>query len=244
MAFVLERADFDVREVAERFEGATLEAILGWVWEKFGLEAAVGTSFQGSGLVIIDHAVRLGFRLPVFTLDTGLLFPETIELKKRLEDFWGLEIESVEPELSVEEQGERMGEELWKRNPDSCCVMRKVLPLQKKLEEISVWITGLRRGQSEARAKTRILELYKFDVLRDHYILKLNPMANWSREAVWDYIRERGIPYNPLHDRGYRSIGCWPCTRATGEGGDERAGRWTGFAKSECGIHTFLGENI
>ncbi len=244
MAFKLERARFDVREVSEWLEGEGLEKVLGWAWGEFGEEAAVGTSFQGSGLVIIDHAVRLGLKFPVFTLDTGLLFPETLELKKRLEEFWGIEIEAVEPELSVEEQAKVMGAELWKRNPDSCCVMRKVLPLQRKLEEISVWITGLRRGQSRTRESTRILELYKFDVLRDHYILKLNPMAHWSREEVWDYIKEHGIPYNPLHDRGYRSIGCWPCTRPTGEGGDERAGRWTGFDKSECGIHTFLGENI
>ena len=122
--------------------------------------------------------------------------------------------------------------------------MRKVLPLQKKLEQLAVWITGLRRQQSEGREKTGILELYHFDVLRDQYILKLNPMANWSRDAVWAYIAQHKIPYNPLHDRGYRSIGCQPCTRPVSEGVSERAGRWTGFDKSECGIHTFLGNNI
>lgn len=244
MAITSERLDFDVRELAERFEDEGLEGILGWAWGKFGEEAAIGTSFQGSGLVMIDHAVKLGLRFPVFTLDTGLLFPETLALKRRLEDFFGLEIEAVEPELTVDEQEREHGASLWERNPDTCCVLRKVLPLQRKLEEISVWITGLRRGQSKSREGVKILELYKFDVLRDHYILKLNPMAKWTREQVWDYIREHEIPYNPLHDLGYRSIGCRPCTRATGEGSDERAGRWTGFDKSECGIHTFLGENI
>lgn len=234
----------EVHELAGRFEGASLPDILGWCWERFGERAAIGTSFQGSGLVIMHHAVRLGYRFPVFTIDTGLLFPETLELKRRLEAFLGIAIEGVEPELTVEEQAAEQGPELWKRNPDTCCILRKVLPLQKKLEGLGVWITGLRRQQSATREKTRILELYHFDVLRDHYILKLNPMANWTRDAVWAYLKENGIPYNPLTDRGYRSIGCMPCTRPSGEGGNERAGRWTGFAKSECGIHTFLGENI
>ena len=234
----------DVHSFSDRFENSSLEEILGWVWERFGTRAAIGTSFQGSGLVMIHRALKAGFRFPVFTLDTELLFPETIELKARLEQFFGIEIEGLLSEQNLEQQAAEHGPELWKTNPDLCCVNRKVLPLQRKLNELSVWITGLRRNQSELREKTQILELYHFDVLRDHYILKLNPMANWSREAIWDYIAAEKIPYNALHDRGYRSIGCWPCTKPAGEGADERAGRWTGFAKSECGIHTFLGSNI
>lgn len=245
MAFLLEEhADLDVRAQAELFESKGLDTILEWTWERFGTNAAIGTSFQGSGLVIIDHAVRLGLGFPVFTIDTGLLFPETLALKKRLEEFFGLEIESLEPAQTVAEQRDAYGCDLWTVNPDTCCTLRKVLPLQKRLAGLDVWITGLRRGQSETRARTGILELYEFDRLRGNHILKLNPMANWSREAVWEYIRERGIPYNPLHDRGYRTIGCWPCTKASGEGGGERAGRWEGFDKTECGIHTFLGSNI
>jgi phosphoadenosine phosphosulfate reductase len=193
---------------------------------------------------MIHKALQAGLPLPVFTLDTQLLFPETLELKRKLENFFEIRIESVLPELTPEEQARDHGPELWKRAPDLCCTMRKVLPLQRKLEKLAVWITGLRRQQSETRKRAQILEMYHFDVLRDHYILKLNPMANWSREAVWDYIAANKIPYNPLHDRGYRSIGCWPCTRAVGESANERAGRWTGFDKSECGIHTFLGDNI
>lgn len=236
----------EIRELSDQFEDASLTEILRWAWDRFGERAAIGTSFQGAGLVMLDHAVRARLPLPVFTLDTQLLFPETYELKRRLEAFFGIEIESIFPELTPEEQAAdpSLGPELWKRNPDTCCTARKVIPLQKKLQQLSVWITGLRRQQSETRQKTRILELYHFDVLRDGYILKLNPMATWSREAVWDYIKANGIPYNPLHDQGYRSIGCWTCTRLAGEGEDERAGRWTGFDKSECGIHTFLGESI
>lgn len=234
----------EIRALAEQFEHEGLERILQWSWEKFGVRAAIGTSFQGAGLVMIHHALKAGLRFPVFTLDTQLLFPETIELQKRLEDFFEIKIESIFPEQTPEEQAGEHGPELWNRAPDLCCTLRKVLPLQKKLEQLAVWITGLRRQQSETRKRTQILELYHFDVLRDHYILKLNPMANWPREAVWDYLRANHIPYNPLTDRGYRSIGCMPCTRPTAAGEDERAGRWTGFEKAECGIHTFLGDNI
>jgi phosphoadenosine phosphosulfate reductase len=118
------------------------------------------------------------------------------------------------------------------------------VPLQKKLASLDVWITGVRRQQNESRENTRIAELYHFDVLRDLYIIKLNPLAAWTREQVQARIREHGLPVNALAARGYRSIGCMPCTRPVAEGESERAGRWTGFDKSECGIHTFLGSNI
>jgi phosphoadenosine phosphosulfate reductase len=193
---------------------------------------------------MIDHVVKLGLDFPVFTLDTGLLFPETYELKERLERHFGIEIEGLHPEQTVEEQAATYGAELWRTNPDTCCAMRKVLPLQKKLAELDVWMTGVRRTQSGTRAATQLLELYEFDKLRGHHLLKLNPMAAWSREAIWDYIKREGIPYNALHDRGYRSIGCWPCTKLTTSSDDERAGRWEGFDKTECGIHTFMGANI
>ncbi len=244
MAFSLsQHSDLNVRAQADAFETASLEEILTWTWKKFGRQAAIGTSYQGSGLVIIHHARKLGLDFPVFTLDTGLLFPETEALKGRLESFFGITIESLKPAQTVEEQRADYGGNLWETNPDTCCTLRKVLPLQQKLAHLDVWITGLRRNQSDTRAKTGILELYEFDKLREQHLLKLNPMANWSREAVWEYIRAHGIPYNPLHDRGYRSIGCWPCTKLAG-GENERAGRWEEFDKTECGIHTFLGSNI
>ena len=234
----------ELKHLSAQFEMAPLAEVLRWVWEKFDARAAIGTSFQGAGLVMIDHALKAGLRFPVFTLDTGLLFPETVELKARLEKHWGIVIEGLQPEFSVERQAVEYGAELWKKAPDVCCTLRKVVPLQKKLSQLAVWITGVRRQQSDTREGTQILELYHFDVLRDLYILKANPMAGWSRNAVWEYIKAEGIPYNPLHDRGYRSIGCQPCTRPTDRDENERAGRWTGFDKAECGIHTFLGESI
>ena len=229
---------------AEEFETASLTEILRWGWETYGERAALGTSFQGAGIVVMHTAYENGFRFPIFTIDTGLLFPETLELKAKLEARLGVQIESLHPDQTVAEQAAEHGPELWNRYPDLCCTMRKVIPLQNKLKTLDVWITGLRRQQSETRTKTQIAELYKFDVLHDQYILKLNPMATWTRDAVQAYLRERDLPINVLQSRGYRSIGCMPCTRPVGEGDDERAGRWTGFDKAECGIHTFLGDNI
>jgi phosphoadenosine phosphosulfate reductase len=234
----------EIREVSARFEAASLREILAWCWGRFGERAAIGTSFQGAGLVVLHASREAGFPFPAFTLDTGLLFPETLALKAAIEARIGLVIESLRPDQSVSEQAAEFGPDLWLRNPDLCCTMRKVLPLQKKLTDLDVWITGLRREQSGTREAIGIVELYKFDVLRDRHIVKLNPLANWTRDEVQAYLREHDIPSNPLAARGYRSIGCMPCTRPVGDGDDERAGRWTGFDKSECGIHTFLGASI
>lgn len=214
--------------------------ILAWAWETFGQKAAIGTSFQGAGLVMMHIARERGLEFPIFTLDTGLLFPETQALKNRLENFLGRKIESLEPDLTVEQQAEVQGPDLWKRDPDLCCTMRKVLPLQSKLSDLDCWITGLRREQSSTRSDIGIIEIYAFDTDSGRDVIKLNPMANWSKEQVWEYIHDHNIPYNPLHDRGYRSIGCAPCTMKAADGAGERAGRWIGFNKAECGIHTFM----
>jgi phosphoadenosine phosphosulfate reductase len=234
----------EIAPLDARFTEAPTEHILAWAWDRFGQRAAIGTSFQGAGLVMMHLAKERGLQFPVFTLDTGLLFPETIDLKKRLEVFFGYTIESLEPDLTVEQQAAAHGPELWAREPDLCCTMRKVLPLQNKLGELDCWITGLRRQQSDTRSKIGIVELYVFDATIGRDILKLNPMANWKREDVWEYIQRHNIPYNPLQDAGYRSIGCWPCTRKTANGENERAGRWTGFNKAECGIHTFMSPKV
>lgn len=234
----------EIRQAQQELESAEVAEVLHWCWRRFGRRAAIGTSFQGGGLVVLNEAMENGLEFPVFTIDTGLLFPETLELKTRLEARYGITIESLVPEQTVEQQAAEHGPELWRRNPDLCCTLRKVLPLQRKLRELDVWITGLRRQQSETRAGAKVLEVYKFDVIYDLYILKLNPVAGWTREQVQEYLRRWELPTNPLLERGYRSIGCVPCTRPVGEGESERAGRWTGFDKAECGIHTFLGANI
>jgi phosphoadenosine phosphosulfate reductase len=230
----------EARVLSARFEGQPTVEVLRWAWERFGSRAAIGTSFQGAGLVMMHLARTHGFGFPVFTLDTGLLFSETVDLKKRLEEFFGYRIESLEPDLSVQQQAAAHGAELWKRDPDLCCTMRKVLPLQSKLADLDCWITGLRRQQSETRSEVGVVEVYTLDEATGRDLVKLSPMAGWTRESVWEYIRKHQIPFNPLHDRGYSSIGCWPCTKQSGVGDNERAGRWLGFKKVECGIHTFL----
>jgi phosphoadenosine phosphosulfate reductase len=233
-----------VSELDGQFARKNSGEILAWAAERFGRRASIGTSFQGAGLVMMHLVKQAGLSFPVFTLDTGLLFPETIKLKERLEDFYGWKIESLQPDLTVEEQAEAVGPALWNRDPDLCCTMRKVMPLQSRLRDLDCWITGLRRSQSENRAGVGIIELYAIDQQNGGDIVKLNPMASWSREEIWQYIHRHKIPYNPLHDQGYRSIGCMTCTRQTGDGEDERAGRWIGFKKVECGIHTFMSKKV
>jgi phosphoadenosine phosphosulfate reductase len=233
-----------VKVLDDRFNTASTKDVLTWAWKRFGTRAAIGTSFQGSGLVMIDLARRHDLNFPVFTLDTGLLFKQTLELKERLEKFFGIAIEGLKPDLTLEEQADINGPELWKRNPDLCCTIRKVMPLRDKLCDLDCWITGLRRQQSGSRSGIGIIELYVFDEQSGRDIVKLNPMANWTKEEIWSYIRERNIPYNPLHDQGYRSIGCEVCTVKSAAGENERAGRWTGFNKVECGIHTFLPKKL
>jgi phosphoadenosine phosphosulfate reductase len=234
----------EVQSLNQRFSSAPTDEVLAWAWDRFGTRAAIGTSFQGAGLVMMHLARQRGLAFPIFTLDTGLLFPETIALKQRLEESFGCRIEALKPDLTVDEQADIHGPELWRREPDLCCTVRKVLPLRDRLTNLDCWITGLRRQQADTRANAAFVELYIFDEFSGRDIVKLNPMAAWTREAVWDYIRQHQIPYNPLQDQGYRSIGCWPCTRRTANGEDERAGRWTGFNKVECGIHTFMPKKV
>ena len=242
MAFTLSSDNaMSALSFAKGWENLPLSDVLRLTWDKWGNRAGIGTSFQGAGLVIIHHAVTLGLPFPIFTLDTGLLFEETLELQARLETFFGRKIESLRPDLTVEEQNAEYGPNLWERDPDQCCTLRKVVPLQRKLRDLDVWITGVRRDQSDVRQTAGIIELYPFDVTCDQYLYKLNPLANWPRERVQAYLKEHHIPTNPLLERGFRSIGCTPCTRPVAAGDSERAGRWTGFEKTECGIHTFLG---
>lgn len=235
----------DFSKLAENFARAPLSDILHWVWREFGLRAAVGTSFQGAGIVILHEAVSLGMPIPAFTLDTGLLFPETLALKAQLESRLGIVIETIRPTLTVGEQAAEHGPALWSRAPDACCALRKVAPLERKLASLDAWITGVRRQQADTRSHTTVIERYGLGGTGRRFIFKVNPLAHWTREEVQAYLRRHDLPQNPLLARGFRSIGCQPCTRAVSSlAADERAGRWVGSAKTECGIHTFLGENI
>jgi phosphoadenosine phosphosulfate reductase len=208
---------------------------LRWAYETFGARAGIGTSFQPAGVVILHLAKTAGLPLQAFTLNTGLLFPETLEFKAKLEAHLGIKVEEVLPAQTVEQQAAQYGAELWKRDPEKCCELRKVDSLGKKLFDLDLWITGMRRDQSAERSVTPLLSLAARPDNSD--VWKLNALVDWSRDQVWAYLKEHGLPHNVLHDRGYRSIGCFPCTLPT-SGGDERGGRWPGFEKKECGLHT------
>ena len=222
----------DINRVAWQMEDAAPKRILAWASETFGEELAIVTSFQPSGIATLDMMSRIAPETPVLTLDTGFLFPETVELMRTLEARWGLNLRIIKPRQTPKQQARDYGDRLWERNPDRCCHIRKTIPLRDALDGYAAWATGLRRDQSPSRAKTPI-------VSRDSRtgLVKIAPFANWSAEKLWSYIRERELPYNPLHDIGYPSIGCWTCTKAVTDAGDARAGRWSGRTKTECGIH-------
>ncbi|MGA8620955.1 MAG: phosphoadenylyl-sulfate reductase [Candidatus Sulfotelmatobacter sp.] len=208
------------------------ERVLAWAFGTFGEAVAISSAFGAEGMVLIDMAsrVRKGFR--IFTLDTEFLFPETYNLMDQVEKKYGITIERVFPLNSPEEQERALGPALWRRNPDQCCYLRKVEPLQRKLGELRAWITSIRRDQTAARASAGKVEWdAKFG------LVKINPIADWNSKQVWQYIRQHDVPYNALHDRDYPSIGCVQCTRAVRPEEDPRAGRWSGSSKTECGLH-------
>ncbi|MBZ5704136.1 MAG: phosphoadenylyl-sulfate reductase [Acidobacteriia bacterium] len=215
------------------------EQLLRWAFSEFYPEMAIASGFGAEGIVLIDIAARIRPDVRVFTLDTDFLFPETNELIGRIEERYRIKVERVRPALTPEEQERRHGPALWKRAPDQCCNLRKVEPLRGKLSELRAWVTAIRRDQTASRAQARKVEWdTKFG------LVKINPLADWSTKQVWDYVYENNLPYNPLHDRNYPSIGCTHCTRPIHAGEDARAGRWSGFEKTECGLHERGGPQI
>ncbi len=213
-------------------ESWSAEEILDWALHRFERRIAVASAFGPEGMVLIDIATRLRPDVRVFTLDTGLFFPETYDLISEIKQRYGIEIERVKPALTVEEQGLKHGSSLWLQSPDQCCQMRKIEPLRRKLATLDAWVAAIRRDQTRDRAHAQKVEWdAKFG------LVKINPLCDWTSERVWDYIRSNDLPYNVLHDRGYPSIGCEPCTKPVRQGDDPRSGRWAGFAKTECGLH-------
>lgn len=224
----------ELSRLAERLEEAPASEIIAWAIQRFGGSLAVACSFQVEDVAIIDMVARAGGlnRVTVFYLDTGLHFPETYATCRRVAEFYGIEPVAVKPELTLAQQASRYGPRLWARDPDLCCRLRKVEPLRRFLRHFDAWITGIRREQTPQRARAPVVEAdTRFG------LVKINPLVRWTHGQVWDYVLRHGVPYNSLHDQGYPSIGCQPCTRPVVAGEDPRAGRWSGFAKSECGLH-------
>lgn len=222
-----------IPELAAQFEARRAEELLELAYSQFGEDIALACSFGAEDVVLADMAaaIRPGARL--FYLDTDFLFAETYALRDRIAARYPLKLEVARAALTPAEQAARFGEALWASDPDRCCDLRKVQPLRQQLATLAAWITGIRRDQAPTRANAGLVEWDKL-----FNLVKLNPLAKWTWQDVWAYIRANDVPYNVLHDRNYPSIGCWPCTREVKPGEDPRAGRWANFAKKECGLHT------
>ncbi len=217
------------------FEAMSAEEILCWAAGEFGNLLCLTCSWQKQSSALVHMASELGLGLDVVELDTHLFFRETYETRDRLVERYGLNLIEPPRVITVAEQHRREGPNLWERDPDRCCHIRKVEPLLHALEPYDAWISGIRRDQSPSRATTR-----KIEWSERYGVWKIHPLADWSEQRVRAYIVVNEIPYNPLHDVGYRSIGCIPCTRPIAPGEEERAGRWAGSDKLECGIHLDL----
>jgi phosphoadenosine phosphosulfate reductase len=224
--------DRELRTIKTLAEAWTAEDLLVWASQEFKSEISMASGGGVEGMVLIDLASRVCADLPVFTIDTDFLFPETYDLMRRVEKRYGIKIEHVRSALTPEQQELAHGPALWNRNPDQCCALRKVEPLRRRLSGLRAWVTAIRRDQTPDRAGAGKVEWdNKFG------LYKINPIADWSAQMVWDYVHQNHVPYNPLHDRNYPSIGCTHCTRPVQIGEDPRAGRWSGFTKTECGLH-------
>jgi phosphoadenosine phosphosulfate reductase len=232
--------ELEAGELSVEFEGEEPEVLLEWALDRFSPRIGISTAFQVDGSVILDMAYRIDPSIRVFSVDTGRLPSETHDLIATLQDRYpGLNLELLRPD---EEHVRRMvglkGLDLFRESVENrllCCNVRKVQPLNRHLDHFDAWITGLRRDQWATRTNIR-----KVEIDHDHgAIVKLNPLAEWTKDEVWDYVRENDVPYHPLYDRGFTSIGCAPCTRAIEPGENDRAGRWwwETNAPKECGIH-------
>ncbi len=226
----------ELRAISDRFEQSSPEEILQWAVETYGSGLTMATAFGAEGcalLAMLGESVPHGREVRVFNLETGYQFAETLELRERIREKYGIEVEYVRAKETVAEMEARFGGPIYGTDPDECCRIRKVAPLKDALAGYTAWITAIRRDQTSHRAQAGIVEWdAKFN------LVKINPLANWSKQKVWQYIAINEVPYNPLHDQGYPSIGCWPCTRAVAGSEDDRSGRWSSFAKLECGLHT------
>lgn len=221
-------------------EAATPQEILRWAVETYGEKLTMATAFGAEGCALLDMLAKIrdeiGIFPDVFNLDTGYQFGQTLALKSQIEKKYAIQIRSVQPDGGIipaeAKSKSETGEPLYKSDPNLCCYWRKVAPLAGAVEGFEAWITAIRRDQTPERASASIVGPDK-----QFPLIKINPLANWSKNQVWEYIKTNDVPFNPLHDQGFPSIGCWPCTRPVAQGDDDRAGRWAGTEKRECGIH-------
>ncbi|MBI3900357.1 MAG: phosphoadenylyl-sulfate reductase [Gammaproteobacteria bacterium] len=217
-------------------ESASPQEILRFAFDTYP-KIAISTAFGLDGCALIDIATKIKPDVQVFTIDTDYLFAESLALRDRLIEKYQLNLTVLKPLLTIEQQAQQHGADLYKSDPDKCCSIRKIEPNIRAIAGLDAWIAGLRRDQARTRVDIDILERYDHDDGTPY--VKIHPFANWDRKTMWAYVIVNEVPYNPLLDQGYKSIGCWPCTKPVAEDGNERDGRWAGQDKLECGIHTF-----
>ncbi len=217
-----------------QLEDASAEEALTWAYSTYGDRAGMSTAFGPSGVVLMHLAARINPGARVFFIDTGHHFPETLEMVERVQQRLELRIEVVDPTPRALVEGDR----LHVFDPDRCCALRKVEPTQRVLAGLDAWLTALRRDQGPTRARTPVVEIKERP--GGTPLAKVAPLARWTRKDVWRHIFTHELPYNALHDRGFDSVGCAPCTRPSTDPADERSGRWVGHAKTECGLHTMI----
>lgn len=223
----------DLEQQSRRLETASPEEIIRWAVERFFPYLTMATAFGPEGCVILAMLAKIEPRMHVFNLETGYQFPETLELRERIAQKYGIEVELKKPAITVDQYETLHGGPLHQINPDQCCMDRKIKILHEAVADKHAWMSGIRRDQSRDRAEAPIVGWdQRFG------LVKISPLANQTKSDIWKRILQEDIPYNPLHDKGYPSIGCWPCTRKTSVGEDERAGRWSGQEKTECGLHS------
>ncbi|HXP20596.1 MAG TPA: phosphoadenylyl-sulfate reductase [Streptosporangiaceae bacterium] len=218
-------------EAAQALQGAPADEVIKWAARTFGSRLCITSSMTDA--VIIDLASRQAPGIDVLFLDTGYHFAETIGTRDAVAVVYPVNVINVTPPTTVQEQDTELGPKLYARNPDLCCYLRKVIPLEQALEPYDAWITGVRREETDARTDTRVVQ---WDARRE--MVKVNPIVEWTQDEVDDYITSHGVLVNPLVYDGYPSIGCRTCTAQVAPGADPRSGRWAGTAKTECGIHT------
>jgi phosphoadenosine phosphosulfate reductase len=224
---------------AWRLEDANAWERIEWAVETYGDGLALSASFGGGeGMALLDMISKITDKVTVLTIDTGFIFKETAQFREEVMRRYKLPVEVLRPELTVEEQVEKYGERMRTCNPDLCCQIRKIEPLQKALKNYDAWMTGIRREQTPQRAGTKIIAWEE-----NYHAAKIAPLADWTEDRVWKYNNEHGVPVNPLLHQGYKSIGCEPQTRPVHNDEGVRAGRWSGMDKTECGIH-FVGGDL
>lgn len=226
--------EIDVEEANARLEGRPPQEILRWAVEAFAPDVILTCSFQHDGVALAHMLTAIAPATPIVFLDTGFHFAETLAYRDEVVRRFGLNVRNVPPPMPREEFARTYGPDLYRRNPDLCCQINKVEPLRRALDGVRCWINGRRRDQASTRLGLSPVERYEGG------IYKVNPMVGWGAADTYRYLQAHSIPEHPLFDKGYASIGCAPCTRPILAGEDERAGRWSGTGKVECGIHTFL----